>query len=1379
MNSSSSESSSASLPSFRLEVHIDPDWLTNLRACPVATDSALVARAEAAFSASGPLVSHEDTHGALKVLLSHGLVVTTMSEPLSTPPLLAHQIVHILNTASSGGSMTATITRGSASTTFVVPRRIFMLRELAAALHVDIYIFSARAKAKLFKSTTPAAGTVVIFHAVDSYLGTSEYLLLAPTTHPIPPCAPSPTPSPPSQAAAQLRTAPRQHCRTRKPADLDAAKCEEFVLVGLMRTMKAQVKKEIHKVVTKGPEETKAQRLRSAYTRTLDRLKTHSRLPRGSMKIAAEEAKKIYGPGYNISEMDLSNRLEANKAMRLWREMIESKFDQVWQRAQDKQSRDGSNLPESDSSESSDDEAAETDDKDAGKRTCTANLQEILRIEAANHFETILGALEAAQLETSILIEETAFLALKTVHLESEDFCRWPPLIMQVASGAIYYEHGASGTPQFEIIRLLPSGFKIRDPTIPSSVAVAPIPDFLEGVLTQRRGDIVDILSQNYLQFVQARLLQRKPSARTQKGDQVHPTWTLLINQMETNYAMQERTIGTTTVNTATRQLAVSIRQHWEGPIYSRILIKLLRILLRLHLAPQREKTFQERRNAFATEKNQEAALENSDRLSRSSRKWKLGELLDELTVATNKQNCQREQALLDLIFNLQSDIGKKTEEPAEQDEYQRLFRLNQDADLDDLDDDSDTEDEDDGLTPTAEPSRKHLRRLEIVLRNFVECPKQTWPISRADVEKKTYSGTRFTEAQCDTVSSLANILAPYIPKRRIGENGRLGPSGQHVTLRAPLIIIANAVLHAAGYHQFAASVSPVVSPASCQALALSGPALFEVLCSRDHGMFDAQDEDGNPITNARHVSTLSGKRAIFGSFFDLQKVDSLCSKHGLTFANRITFQDRFTIRIMGNVIPHGPDRTGYLTISNYQERKKKGSKTVSMGIDWSQKCLELGLGESELNAQCQELAKQVKDLENSVKVLRRQHAAKEVAQTEMSHRRSQLECFTHQESEAYARLQQARSETRDIRSTLMPREAMLRSMRQDLYALNKIHDASKSGMRPKTKDQPTKTFITWDQSQQEDYTELLDISYLVSSQDKLRQIVFSGTDYGICKMSETVALTWQEMESYLNRYHALFGWDAITDELSSESDLIMPTDSGEESATSSLSPGYNVDHEQLWWISDSIMNMDQGGPQFTSMDTTNMGDMDHEQEAAWTDTDDEYSDTETDESWSRRHERSAERASLLRMLKIPRSHKITAEQLNDISHSMRTGRKRERRLKRANAVKEALDHLSERENVMKKAFSTAALDAARARQREVGPVLKAFEGSKARVRDLRNQRLRTQRAYAKLCASERTYVRDHARRQSIQGAEEGLDIISRLLCRCILQTAFSKTVHG
>ncbi|KAK3810280.1 MAG: hypothetical protein J3Q66DRAFT_415768 [Benniella sp.] len=112
---------------------------------------------------------------------------------------------------------------------------------------------------------------------------------------------------------------------------------------------------------------------------------------------------------------------------------------------------------------------------------------------------------------------------------------------------------------------------------------------------------------------------------------------------------------------------------------------------------------------------------------------------------------------------------------------------------------------------------------------------------------------------------------------------------------------------------------------------------------------------------------------------------------------------------------------------------------------------------------------------------------------------------------------------------------------------------------------------------------------------------------------------------------------------------------------------------------------------------------------------------------------------------KTNRSFRITAPQLNDITHTNKIARKRKQRMTKD--VRDAMKSLSE--TPRSTAMTQSEVEEAQAVHRDVRTVLVPFENSKQRTKDLHNQRLRTQRAWTKVGSAERRFVTDWAQLSS------------------------------
>lgn len=236
-------------------------------------------------------------------------------------------------------------------------------------------------------------------------------------------------------------------------------------------------------------------------------------------------------------------------------------------------------------------------------------------------------------------------------------------------------------------------------------------------------------------------------------------------------------------------------------------------------------------------------------------------------------------------------------------------------------------------------------------------------------------------------------------------------------------------------------------------------------------------------------------------------------------------YVDEYTIRILGEVIEHGEDRSGYPVTSQYDQKRKK--KRGCPKRNWTSEYLELDMSKEAIEAERRGVSSRVKDLESDVKVLRQQHAQldRQLSEASSQHRVNERTLkgttgtnVSLQELESYVQLQEARNNVRETRTTLGSQEADLRNGRREQYywqKMSKMSEGSTPKSRPRKEAVMTKP--TRDNPVAEDFTESLDISGLTGV-----DVTFAGTDYGLRKMSVTVPMTPKAIEIHLNRFHAL-----------------------------------------------------------------------------------------------------------------------------------------------------------------------------------------------------------------------------------------------------------------
>ena len=127
-------------------------------------------------------------------------------------------------------------------------------------------------------------------------------------------------------------------------------------------------------------------------------------------------------------------------------------------------------------------------------------------------------------------------------------------------------------------------------------------------------------------------------------------------------------------------------------------------------------------------------------------------------------------------------------------------------------------------------------------------------------------------------------------------------------------------------------------------------------------------------------------------------------------------------------------------------------------------------------------------------------------------------------------------------------------------------------------------------------------------------------------------------------------------------------------------------------------------------------------------------------------------RKEIAQKLKLPKSYKITAPHLNNITHTRKTCKKRERQLKQSknNDIRRALNEISDSDNVMKFAMTFQDIDKSHAIIIKNREVLRSFESTNQRQKEKRTRNLRNKRALEKLGASERRYVQRYGGRRRL-----------------------------
>lgn len=881
---------------------------------PPPDDPVLLKRLTAALALP---FGNENMTEALKSLRTLGFVLETPAENPSPCTNLAHHIACTLLNFSihHGTSSPFVFSLQLAQHSISIPLRSNLLFvHLSNILCINIFIFSSRAKPRAY--TADSSSSIAFFHRVDSFHGTSEYCVIAPSSH-IPGSdrvllpAPPPTFQSPVEVATFRRGSRTNLQSTKKKVvspDLQTCInaldriCADRVATDIRKAVKDIMSKKKFKngesreslLATKGPELKHDMMARTS-------------VPRGTLQNALGLLRQEQDLDPCFGYVHLRRLLLDGVNLTAWIRAVESSFDMSWQQELEQAS-------EEDHQRQVKVEEKEDDSKDEQIRTCTVTLKQILRPDLMEDYSDIVEIAEGRQRAISNTVDELCVLIQKT--------------LLVVTSGVLY-DDVSSQSPKdpFDITQLFPSWFTFRSDINPL-INIAQLPPRLQtdieaGIKKPKsQDDLAHLFSQDHIQFLHSQFLSPRREHNSVEGSSKghavseeagslvrgkHELWSKaaeVVRESSSTADIPASPQGmTTTINEHIRLLSTAVGNLWTGSIYKKSLDYLLRILLRLHLAPDRESKYWNRTHVAA----QKQAQVKERNLKKSRKKWKskLKKSCDRLAhlVSRGTNNDRAIGAVLRSLNNIASQrpVSIQTKIPNIE---CRLAEMAMGTvidepvcpDLDGEDEDGEEDDEgrgdevameiDDEEAKPKEPSRARLRSLQAVLKMLVESPNISHDINWSWVKKSGYKGNDFTEKECRVVAYLANLLRLFIPKRRPRADGKgYQDSLAHVALRAPIVLIANSVLRAAGYPEFTRRNAPQTSSASLHGLQLGAVGLYEAFCGRGERQFDVQDASKNPLTNYITLqSSPENKRAIFESFFNMRKVEKVCSDHGLTF---------------------------------------------------------------------------------------------------------------------------------------------------------------------------------------------------------------------------------------------------------------------------------------------------------------------------------------------------------------------------------------------------------------------------------------------------------------------------------------------------------------
>lgn len=241
-----------------------------------------------------------------------------------------------------------------------------------------------------------------------------------------------------------------------------------------------------------------------------------------------------------------------------------------------------------------------------------------------------------------------------------------------------------------------------------------------------------------------------------------------------------------------------------------------------------------------------------------------------------------------------------------------------------------------------------------------------------------------------------------------------------------------------------------------------------------------------------------------------------------LSIIHRITFVDKYTLRIMGSVLPNGPTNPQRRpTASLYDSKRKKKSRDPA-GISWSSELHARGLTIADAKDQTAIWSEKVEKLEPEVKDLK-----KTVSKLEKERSSALVEHRKHDNRNTrstYGVVQGIRHSLTESRKELGPKEEELRVARRSLYYWNKLTSTTPA----KNPSSPPEDTVTSRPSlaspAMQDFVEATCIKEVLdSASDSNHAVSYAGTDRGLKMMHLTVPQSRPDLDAHLNRYSALY----------------------------------------------------------------------------------------------------------------------------------------------------------------------------------------------------------------------------------------------------------------
>ncbi|PHZ09986.1 uncharacterized protein RHIMIDRAFT_293945, partial [Rhizopus microsporus ATCC 52813] len=418
----------------------------------------------------------------------------------------------------------------------------------------------------------------------------------------------------------------------------------------------------------------------------------------------------------------------------------------------------------------------------------------------------------------------------------------------------------------FNIANILPDGFlPSQDCTIEHTIGPLPVADsFTKGFSMLMEHQHIGLIHSYYFDSVGAK----------ETNLNKHPAQMAIFMALESSGIergkFKETSLKSHEMVNALVDVTTNMKNMWSTPkIFYGLMNSLLDVLLRVHLAPNREakyRSYIQKRTEERLKKDSQQSVDDNSRTSifanlpRNARKnivrdEEYKEKKHEAKIKRKSEEAHKWKAKVD-TYQKRID-GYKMAVLARKVERSNIVR---------------TESTVAEKSQLANLTRRRLRCLKSALKSLLLNDRKD-AFSIDDLKKECYD---VEEKEAYPCLLILNALKPYIPKK-----GRFVIAHQ-----LPFCILANNALLYVGYKKFYRKFCPQPSGSTLHALRIDGSSLYQILTRLPCALavFNYDNYLIESVEEARQ-----NKDAVFSALFDMNAIIMTCKPNGLEFAQNIT----------------------------------------------------------------------------------------------------------------------------------------------------------------------------------------------------------------------------------------------------------------------------------------------------------------------------------------------------------------------------------------------------------------------------------------------------------------------------------------------------------